>query len=123
MPSRTTKNLLKAMNEHIKSEHFYADGLLWRDCTSYRFDVPDEERKPTSFEAYVGDIRIQITFSNAMKDMSCNGWVFMCKQLGLGIEKTDCKTRLEAANYAFKFCKGRVNRWQEYFTIHLSTQN
>lgn len=121
MTSKTTKNLIKALNEQAKCEHFYANGLLWRDCTQYLQETT--KRTPTSYEAYIGDIRIQITYSDTVKDLSCSGWVFICRQLGLAMEKLSCDSRQSAAEEAYSFCRNRVNRWNGYFITHTATQN
>jgi len=86
---------------------------MWKDITSY--SQGDKERKPTSFEAVSGDLRIVITSSH----ISYKGdWVMHCRALGIDtLHMITCKTQDDAEKRAIRNVRLKVTRLNECINV------
>lgn len=79
---------------------------MWKDITSYSRD--DKERKPTTFEAKSGKLRIVVTCGH----IHYRGeWIMHCDKLGIDtLHLKNCESLKEAKIRAISIVKSEVSR-------------
>lgn len=79
---------------------------MWKDITSY--SQGDKERKPTSFEAVSGELRIYITSGH----ISYRGeWIMHCNAVGIDtLHMKTCKTQDDAEKRAIHNVRLKLER-------------
>lgn len=93
-------------------ESFTLNEQLWLDATTYSRN--DTERKPTSWETKIEDVRIFITCGHIHYRPE---WIFHCRELYFDTKYLpNAKTKEDAARQAMKYCIDRANYLHSVFS-------